>query len=236
MKKIILFAALIALVSFSYGQSGQVKGTGPIVTKTLNLASFTTIECSMAADLEVTQGATQKVEVEGQQNIIDLINTEITENKWKIKTPRGTWTEYDKLKIKVTLPTIYGLGMAGSGSIRSMNTIKTDDFQIGLSGSGKVDLSLEADAVDCGISGSGNVNLKGHTKELVVATSGSGDVTAFDFPASKVKIGMSGSGNIDVNASESLDAAISGSGDVRYKGSPKVKAKVSGSGTVEPRN
>ena len=230
MKKIISLSLLILVCSITYAQ--KIKGTGPNVSKTLNVASFSTLECSMAADIEITQGSSQSVTVLGQENIIQLIQTEVSDGKWRIKLPKGTWADYENLKFKITMKDIRGLGMAGSGSITTTNKIKTDDLQIGLSGSGKITVETDADYVDCGISGSGNIYLKGRAKELNIGTSGSGDLKAQDFAVEKVKIGISGSGDCMVNASESLEAGIAGSGSVHYKGRPKIKSSVSGSGSV----
>ena len=151
--------------------------------------------------------------IEGQANIIDQIATEVKDGKWRIKLPKNMWSDYDKLNIKITVPRLHGVGMAGSGNITTMNTIKTDDFQIGLSGSGNIRATVEAEYIDCGISGSGNVK-------------------AQDCEVEKVKIGISGSGDCLVNASNSLEAGIAGSGSVKYKGHPKVKTSISGSGSI----
>jgi hypothetical protein len=230
MKKILLFAIMLLMGALSYGQ--KIKGTGPTVTKSLSIAPFSTMECSMAADVEITQGNTQSVSIEGQQNIIDMIQTDVTDGKWRIRLPKGTWSDYDNLKIKITMKEIRGLGMAGSGSIVTTNQIKTEDLQLGLSGSGKITVDADAEYIDCGISGSGDIYLKGKAKELNIGTSGSGDLKAVDCVVSKVKIGISGSGDCQVNASESIEAGIAGSGSVRYKGRPRIKSSVSGSGSI----
>ena len=227
----------ISLMFFAFSVMGwsqkvSLKGSGPSVTRTLDLPSFSTIECSVSADVEITQGATQKVTIEGQANIIDQIATEVKDGKWRIKLPKNMWSDYDKLNIKITVPRLHGVGMAGSGNITTMNTIKTDDFQIGLSGSGNIRATVEAEYIDCGISGSGNVFIKGVAKELNIGTSGSGNVKAQDCEVEKVKIGISGSGDCLVNASNSLEAGIAGSGSVKYKGHPKVKTSISGSGSI----
>jgi hypothetical protein len=230
MKWILSLTLCLTLIGNSVGQ--KIKGTGPQVTKTFDLAPFTTVECSMSADVEITQGSTQKIELIGQENIIDQISKEVKDKKWRIKLPKGMWGDYENLKIKITVPQLHGMGMSGSGSMTTVNTIRTDDFQIGLSGSGKINAQVEAEFIDCGISGSGLVNISGKAKELTIGTSGSGDVRASDLPVERVKIGISGSGDCYINVTESLDAGIAGSGNVRYKGRPRVKTSISGSGSV----
>ncbi len=233
MKNIIFVALTIFIVTFTNGQSKEkLKGTGPQITRTFNLDPFTTVECSMSAQVEITQGSTQKVTIEGQANILDQISTEVKDNKWRIKLPKNMWADYDEVKIKITVPELVGIGLSGSGSMTTTNTIKSDDFQIGLSGSGRIEASVDAQYIDCGLSGSGNVYLKGKAKELNIGTSGSGDIRAMDCPVEKVKIGISGSGDCEVNVSSALEAGIAGSGNVRYKGNAKIKSSISGSGSI----
>ena len=43
---------------------------------------------------------------------------------------------------------------------------------------------------------------------------------------------VTGSGNVSVNASQSLSARVTGSGNIRYKGNPRVDKQVTGSGHV----
>ena len=231
MKNIFLLVFLLT-ITLGFGQKEKMKGIGPSVTRTLEVAPFTILESSMHADIEVTQGPVQKITIEGQENIINMISTEVKDDKWRIKLPKNTWADYDKVVIKITIPQLHGLGVAGSGSLKTTNTIKSDDFQIGLSGSGKMDISVDAENVDLGISGSGNIHITGKANELSIGQSGSGDVRAKDFPVEKVKIGISGSGSCEVNVSQNLEAGISGSGSVSYKGRPKVKSSVSGSGSI----
>ena len=46
------------------------------------------------------------------------------------------------------------------------------------------------------------------------------------------QVAIAGSGDVDVNVSESLDVTIAGSGDVSYLGSPRVSQRIRGSGRV----
>lgn len=232
MKNIILLLILV-VAGVQTALSQKIKGTGPRVTRTLDLASFEKIESNISADVEITQGSTQKITVEGQANIIDLIQTEVSDNKWKIKFPKNTWGDYEDLKIKITLPKLTAVGLGGSGSIITTNMFTADEFNVGVSGSGTVKVMVEANRVDCGLSGSGNIHLQGKTHDLKIGTSGSGNVKALDFSASQVKIGISGSGSCEVSATDMLEAGISGSGSIRYKGQPKIKTGISGSGSIQ---
>ena len=62
--------------------------------------------------------------------------------------------------------------------------------------------------------------------------SGSAECNAAALTAKRATVSVSGSGDVTVNASETLDAKVSGSGSVHYLGSPKLTKAVSGSGSI----
>ena len=84
--KIILTALItIAIIAQSCEkQFSRVEGYGPIVSETLQLADFTKIYMTGADDVYITFGDEQKVEVEGQRNIINLIKTRVNNNQTRI--------------------------------------------------------------------------------------------------------------------------------------------------------
>lgn len=90
-------------------------------------------------------------------------------------------------------------------------------------------LSLEALA----LSGSGVVSGSGTASHLDVTVSGSGDARLGELVARDVHAVVSGSGNIVVTATKSLDASVPGSGSIVYGGNPAhVTSSVTGSGAV----
>ena len=123
--------------------------------------------------------------------------------------------------------------MSGSGDIVGKKTLRADDFEVSMSGSGDIELNLDARNVEASLSGSGDMLLSGASSSFTVRISGSGDIEAYDLEADDVEVVVSGSADAQVTARKSLKARVSGSGDVHYKGNPeKVDSKTSGSGDV----
>ena len=54
----------------------------------------------------------------------------------------------------------------------------------------------------------------------------------FGFLVTNAYVEVSGSGNIEVNATDLIDGDISGSGDIYYKNSPIINVDISGSGSL----
>jgi Putative auto-transporter adhesin, head GIN domain len=209
-----------------------IKGEGPKVTKTLDLASFDGLKLAISADVMIRQGSPQSVKIEAQQNIIDNLKKEVKDGVWKIGFDKNV-KDCESIKIWVTVPTVEELAVSGSGSIIGEGKFSNlNDLSLAISGSGDIKFDADSKNLSVAISGSGNMELAGSTGESTLAISGSGDIAAFGLSSRSCNVRISGSGDSSVNVSESLEVAIAGSGDVYYKGRPSVRSKVSGSGEV----
>lgn len=219
----------------SWWGSGE-KGEGPVVSKTLNVDKFKGLTLGFSGDVYLTQGAQQSVKVEGQQNIIDLIDLTVSEGHWKIRFTKSV-RDHAPLKLYITVPTVDKVHISGSGNILSENKFTgLGDLSLGISGSGDIKFDSESNHMTSKISGSGDISLKGKTNKLELQISGSGDIDAFDLSSKDCNVQISGSGNCEITAEENLDVRVSGSGDVYYKGRPRINSKISGSGDLVSRS
>ena len=212
-----------------------VNGSGPIVTRTLHVDQFDGVSLNMDADVFITQGPVFEVQVEGQNNIIDELERDARNGVWEIETDRCI-TSYSRLDIFITMPDIRSLINRGSGEIFGENDFVVNDLDLRISGSGDMDLSLEADDIEIIISGSGELHLIGSCDTAEHIISGSGDMEAFDLLTEETEILISGSGDAQVHAIDFLKVTMSGSGDVFYKGNPVTDITITGSGDVIDAN
>ena len=216
----------------------RVIGTGDVITENRDVRDFTGVASSISADIDLRQSSTFKVTIEGQKNILDLLETEVRDGKLKISFKKGYSMKYKKsLKVHIEAPSFDYLAMAGSGNVSADGTLSGEKLTIYISGSGDFDLmQLKYGDVKVDISGSGDMNLGGSAERAELSISGSGDLKAKDLKAQSVSCRISGSGDVGCFAAKELNALVSGSGDIRYSGSPaSVKKRVSGSGSVEAR-
>lgn len=213
------------------GHFGCLNGEGPVVSEELNLADFDGVELSISADVIIRQGSEQEVIVEGKQNVIDELERDVKNGIWDIDI-KGCVRDNNDMKIFITLPDISSLKISGSGSIESENFLIVEDIDLRISGSGDMDLDIEANRIDAKISGSGEMLLDGLTDHLDFKISGSGDLHAFGLETQSAIVEISGSGDAEVHAATDLDVKISGSGNVTYRGNPSLNVKITGSGKV----
>lgn len=214
---------------------GCINGSGAIVSQDLDLPDFDAVHLAMSGEVYITQGSEQSVRVEGKQNIIDELDLSVSNGRWTIETDRCV-RDLNDFKVFITMPDITELSISGSGDIFGENFFVVQDITLRITGSGDMDLGLEADDVDVDITGSGNMTLEGAGDFLDARISGSGDIRAFDLQVARAKFNISGSGDAEITVADELDVRISGSGDVKYKGNPSVDVSISGSGRVVDAN
>lgn len=240
MKNLVLTFCLLGILSIdSQAQNWWkrgITGEGPIVTRQLDLNAFDAIRLTNSSDVYIRQGSQQAVEVEGQENIIDNLVTDVDGEVWKIRFDEPV-RRHQGLKIYITLPSLSGVRLSGSGNVVGENQFTgIEKFGVSVSGSGNIKLGVQARSVDAHISGSGNIRLAGSTGSMEIRISGSGDLSADELEAESCKVRISGSGDCDLDVRENLEVSISGSGDVNYEGRPRVSSKISGSGDIRGKS
>jgi len=223
----LIFGLSSALLLTSCGE----KGEGDTVTRQLTVPAFEGVDLRIAGDVILTEGPTQKVEVQGQENIINQLETDVENGTWEIEFDNRV-RDYDKLKVYITLPKLRRVVTSGSGSIMGLSTFTTSDLAVNVSGSGSTNLATTATNVDARISGAGNIELAGTTTNQSVRISGSGKYRSFGLRSDNCDVNISGSGDTEVTANTTLRADISGSGSVRYKGQPTINFSGNGSGRL----
>lgn len=200
-----------------------------------DVGTFEKIGLGISADLYLKQGANTEVIIEGPENVLEKIETEVKNGNLTIRYDSWRFSNSSRVKMYITVPVISGLSVSGSGDIIAETTIEADDITFSISGSGEINLQdLKAENAKVGISGSGNVLLAGSgtLKKLDLSISGSGDLDAEKLAAEDFTARISGSGSCHVHVNGTLKASISGSGKIYYSGNPVINASISGSGKV----
>lgn len=222
-------AAFFVLTSSNY-----VVAQRGMTSEERDVSTFNAVVTKGSEDLYVTQGSEQKVKIVAEENIIKDIETYVRNGVLYIEHEDPYFSSHKQIKVYVTMKEINGLKLSGSGKIVGETPIKTDELELGISGSGDISLDVTASQIISGISGSGNIDLRGKTGGHSFKISGSGKVDAIDLNAENCTVHISGAGDARVNVSKVLDVKVSGSGSIRYKGDPdKVNTNVSGSGSVQ---
>lgn len=256
MKNLLLLCALIIL-GIHLPSCHKVEGSGPIIMQTVTLPAFNAIKSNIAADIYVTKGLTQKIEIEGQQNLIDELALNVEngilsiKNKEKVKI-----VNWKTLKIHLTIPEWLSVELKGSGNIEGISDFESSNFYAHIGGSGNILLySINSETVNYDISGSGDIKtnqLKAINFNTQISGSGTNTIIdgavdnhtlkingsgSFDFTnkfiADSAHVSITGSGNANLHVISYLNAQISGSGNIIYYGQPKIDVNITGSGKIK---
>jgi hypothetical protein len=224
-----LFAMMLSVLAFSQNR------------ETRKVDSFTKISFRHSGKLYLKQGSPQKVEIEGDEDIIRDIETDVDGDRLIIGRP-GKWFDWsshseDRIIVYITVPEIDGLSVSGSGDIIGQTKITTDDIKLNVSGSGSMTVEVEVRGeLEADVSGSGDMDVKGKCRNFNSDVSGSGGVRLALNVTEHADFGVSGSGKIAATGtSESVRTGISGSGKVMAADfeTNRCEVRISGSGDVQ---
>jgi hypothetical protein len=229
-----LLVALTALAGcgISVDWNGPaVAGSGVTTSQTRAVPAFDRIDIGGAYDVVVRVGATRSVVLEGDDNLLPLVRTEVRDGTLHIESEKDLRPRED-IRIEIGIETLNGVHSGGSSDV-AVRDVRSQAFDASVSGSSDLTANGEFGDLAASISGSGEIHMDGTADAIDGDVSGSGELDLLRVRARAARIHVSGSGDVGVQVSDRLDAKVSGSGEVRYSGRPEVTADVSGSGTVE---
>jgi hypothetical protein len=229
-----LFVLLTAATTISAGCNyiGGVSGNGNVIKQDRSVGSFTAIDVSSAFKVYLTQGTTNSVTVEADENLLPIIETKVEGSTLKISVTKPVH-HFEKANIYITFTTLNSIDASGAVDLYTQGKITGTELGVDLSGASEAELNLAYNRVKIDGSGASKIKLTGNAENASVDFSGSGKLFAFDYAVTNMEVDISGAGEAEVNVTGSLNTSISGSGNIRYKGNPVIKQEISGAGSIK---
>ncbi|NNE78420.1 MAG: DUF2807 domain-containing protein [Pricia sp.] len=234
----IAIAFLVALflsscgLDINFGNFGTgKKGNGRVVTDVRNVnEEFKSVSASEGLEVYITQAEDFEIEVEADENIIDMIATDIKNGKLRIHSKEniGRATK----KVYVSLPEITALSASSGSQVQGENRIESSRLEIDGSSGALLTIDLMADNLEIDASSGANLSISGDAKYAEIDVSSGGNINAGELQTSTCQAEASSGGNIKVQVSEALTANASSGGNIGYSGNPNVQKKKSVSGSV----
>ena len=215
MRKLVCLVLLTVLAAGCHGKfMSQIKGSGKRELQKRDVASFTSISAEGAFTIEVTCQKNQSLEVEGDDNVLEYVTTEVSSNILRLKNTKNYSTS-EPVKFRISVPNLEGLSVNGAGhvDIKGMNN---DKFEIDTNGAATIVVA-------------------GNTKLIDVGANGAGKIDAENLHAARGVVDSRGVVRVDLDVTNQLDVTVSGPSTVTYKGDPVVNKTIHGPGKVERR-
>src|SRR6266576_1407413 len=154
---ILVLAVITAVASGCHHRiHGEVSGSGNRQTQKRDIAPFTSIATEGAFTIDVVSQKPVSLEVEGDDNILPLITTEVSNNVLHIKNVRS-YSVHEPINVRISVPNLEGLTVSGAGKI-SITGLKNDKFEIDSNGAPTITVAGETDLIDIDTNGAAKID------------------------------------------------------------------------------
>lgn len=225
--KLILALLAIGLTSCN----GNVNiGSGNIITEKRNITeSFDKIEASSGVNVFITQGTSEDVVVETDDNVMKYVITKVENGTLIIKVKRNT-NIMSSIDVKVQMQNIAGLKASSGATIETQNTIRGTSLDMKSSSGSDIQAVIEYEDVICETSSGSTLTVSGKALQVQTNSSSGSDIDASELIANEyISKASSGSGS-RVNPIVKLDAQASSGSTIEYAKMPKTLTKKESSG------
>ncbi len=236
LKIILLTVATITLTSCNFDvMFGQTHGNGNVTTETREISEdFTKVRGSSGLDVYLTKGTTASIKVEADENLQELISTEVSNGKLHIKTTDNHNIGKAKAKkVYVTYVSLDEVASSSGADVIVNGILEAENLTLDSSSGSDLDVEVFAKTLYIDCSSGADIKVTGKASQLTADASSGSEIDAKDLLVVNCKAEVSSGADISVNVKETLEVDASSGGDVKYYGNPTaVKDNSSKSGSL----
>ncbi len=220
---LVLSGIVIGLTACDYWvMTDSIYGNGNVESEIRKVHGFEGIKVSSGIDVYIKQGDSENLKVEADENLHEVIRTEVRNRTLHIYSEENIRRAKAK-RVYVLYKELNHIKITSSGDVEGVNTLETGNLDISLSSAGDLDIDIDAREIYLSISSSGDARISGKADYMRASLSSAGDLDAYELTVKKCRINVSSAGNANIHVTEELDATASSAGDIYYKGDPANK-------------
>jgi hypothetical protein len=236
MKKNILtvLCALFALffsgcVVVNHSDANAVSGKGATEKYVINVGEYNGIKIEGLCEIQYYAAPSNTVTLEVQPNLREYFLVEVENGELIVSTTKRISYNSNKAPVlTVSTPALSSLTITGVCTFKTIDKIKTETFNLEISGAGEGKAELDVNSLKTNMSGAGSFVLIGKADNAEIKFSGAGDLKASSLQIREASVNFSGAGTIIINCSEKLSIEAKGAGSVEYIGSPSLSLDTNG--------
>jgi hypothetical protein len=210
----------------------SINGHDGVPLSELDLDGKTPTELVLAGpdDVIVTRGDKLVIDVGGDPGAAGALRFTLDDDTLGVMRKSG-WKGDGKAIVRVTLPELTKLTLAGSGKIEADQMGGKVEAVIAGSGTARV-TAIDTDKLDVTIAGSGTLEASGRAKSLDLTVAGSGTAKMDGLKVENAKVTIAGSGDASFGSDGTVEATVMGSGNVTVTGRANCTIQSMGSGKL----
>jgi len=219
MKKSLIVLILAGLTMFLGGcvsGGNNVRGTGDVVTRIMDVEDFSAIDISGSYIVVYRQAQTTALTVVMQENLFDYLQVETRGDTLQIGSRRGFDTSTaNRPRLYIYAPNLTAASFSGAANATDWDTLEGEGFSLNISGAGNVGIGLDVEQLDISVSGAGDITLWGSADDININGSGALTISASDLEISGGRVDISGAGNVTLSSLTNVEVNTSGVARVR---------------------
>lgn len=198
---------------------GQVQGNGNVQNQVRPVGNFDQVSGAAGLDVYLTQGTENRVEVEADENLMDIIETHVVNGKLRIRANKNIGRARAK-KVHVTFVALNAIDASSGADVTGNSVIRSETLNLDASSGADLELEIFAKEVFAETSSGSDMKLSGKAESLIAKASSGSDLDAKDLMVVQCNADASSGADITVRVKDRIVAEASSGGDIHYYGDP----------------
>ncbi len=207
----------------------HIHGNGKVVKQERNISGFDKISVSTGIELILTQDNLEKVVVEVDENILEILKTEVEGGKLKIYLEEGV-SHTKTMKVYVTVKQLNSITASSGSEVKTVNKINAENLTVSSSSGSEVTMEVNCSMVTADSSSGSELTVSGTSMAIKAESSSGSELNASQLVAEKGEASASSGSNLDVHVTKEIKAHASSGSDITVTGNPGSRDSDSSSG------
>ncbi|MGO3184021.1 MAG: head GIN domain-containing protein [Aequorivita sp.] len=231
---IILGFTALAVTSCNININNGEKGNGNLVTQERDVTeNFTEVRGSAGLDVYLTQGDTNKIVVETDENLQQYIETNVKNGKLHVTTSENIGRSKAK-KVYVTFMELNNIEASSGADVIGNSIIKSKNLSLRSSSGADLEVEVFSQELTIKSSSGSEVDVSGKASTLKADASSGSEIDAEKLMVVNCNAEASSGAEVTVNVKDRLETHVSSGGSIKYYGDPvSVDSNKSHSGSVK---
>lgn len=202
----LVIASVLSVLMTSCNINFGVKGNGIVRTVERDMSgTFDEIEVSRGLDVYLTQSDHEKITVQADENLHNIIITKIEGNVLKIYTEDNI-SFSEAQKVMVSFKSVSKISAASGSDVYSKNTIHADNLLLETASGSDMKLDVNTQSITCSSSSGSDLKLSGRTQSLIAEAASGSEIDAAELKTETSRVNAESGADISVNSSKELYA------------------------------
>lgn len=213
-----------------------VKGTGSVVqTERVIDQPFKRIKASNGLDVMLSQNDNNKVIIEANENLHELIDIYVKDDMLVIKAKENIYSA-DQKSILVSYKTLEEIAVNSGASVTSNQVIEQQKMKLNATSGADIELEIKSESLNTSATSGAFIEISGMVNSHKVSATSGAVIKAQEVLSLVTDAKATSGASVKVHAKNEFKGRATSGGNVRYFGTPEKVSEVDNSGGNVSRN